>query len=116
CSGSLAGQLGWRGADLDAMTRGLMPRLGRSVAKVLQHEGAHGTGASTTASGYLDSADQLTDVLSLARADLSQRLPQLGFQAHAGAAAPGDNVAIDQSTARHGCPLSKPANREPYAG
>src|SRR5271166_1488937 len=86
----------------------LVSGLARGVPEILQHENPHRTGAAAAVARCLDLADQTVDVLPLTPADFGQRIPQFGFQAHAGATALRHDVSIDQATAWHGCPLSEP--------
>jgi hypothetical protein len=48
-------------------------------------------------------ADQAGQILFLAMTDFQQRVPKLGFQAHAGAAPVDQDVAVEKATARP-CP------------
>jgi hypothetical protein len=71
----------------------------------MQHEHTDRAGSPTIMPNPFDLADQMIDILPFACTDFGQRLPKLRLQAHAGAPTARDYIPVDQSTARHGCPL-----------
>lgn len=92
-----------------AVTRPGVALLGRGGTKIGEDEHPHGAGAATLMPILLYAADHRTHVLAFPFADFQQRIPQFRLETHAGASALGDDIAIDQTTDRHGRPhLCKP--------
>jgi hypothetical protein len=97
----LVGQCAFEVAVIDRFVAGLAG----CCPIILHNEHPDRAGPAARMANRFDVADQPVDVLVLALADLGQRIPKLRLQPHAGAATLGNDIAIDESTACHGCPL-----------